>query len=266
MNNDEKVIENNVDLEVENFVDPLDTLIKLEFNENDEVNIEEYSEIIDTLERDLSLKSEDTEEIIKEIGGKYVNKDYLAELIKSYENIKNFYKKYDPNKEEIQNLSQVEKNNLFKVGSFLNKNYTKLINNLLFTVALTKKEYIFLDTALTKKMSYNGTEVFNMVELNELYLKPWKEEFKKIKTDEFKINIDINNIVMIYHFLQSYSVKGTGDEYNRFVSLLQKIAETNKVYNAFNIKKDLANSNFLTWNSNITPVEDQLVDSNDTKL
>ena len=246
-----------VNVNLENVEDPLDVLVKLKFNEDDEINIETYSEIIDTLERDLSLKSDGTDEIIKEIGGKYVNSDYLSELLQSYENIKNFHKKYDPNKEEIQNLSKKEKDNLFKVGSFLNKNYTKLINNLLFTITLSSKEYMFLDIALTKKISYNGTEVFNMIDLNEKYLKPWKEEFKKNKSDEFVINIDINNIVMIYHFLQTYSIKGIGNEYYNFVSILQKIAETNKVYNAFNIKEELANTNFLAWNSNLTPIEDE---------
>jgi len=256
MNENEQIVENkDVELKAENFIDPLDTLVSLEFSEDEEINIEEYSEIIDTLQRDLSLKSEDTDEIIKEIGSKYVNSNYLDDLTKSYNNIKNYYKKYDPNKAEIQALSSEEKDRLFSVASFLNKNYTSLINGLLFSIELTKREYVFLDTALTKKISYNGVEVFNMKELNEIYLKPWKEKGKKMKSDDDKmiVDIDINNIVMIYHFLQSYSVKGINDEYYRFISLLEKIAETNKVFNAFNIKKELANTNLMNWNSALTP-------------
>jgi len=257
MNENVDITENNISKEIENtienYVDPLEELIELDFS--DKVDIDKYADVINMLDREMKLKNEEAEEIIKDLGDKYLNQEYLVKLNIAYENIKNFYKQYDPNSEYIKKLSKEENDRLYSVGNFLNKNYATMINGLLFTLDLSDKEYLFLDTVLTKKISYNGTEIFNMIALHDTYLKPWKEEYKKNKPIVFTVDIDINNIVMIYHFLQTYSVKGISKEFENFATLLQKIAETHKIYNAFEIKKERANQNFLNWNSAITPID-----------
>jgi len=239
-----------------NIIDPLEKLVSLEFNEEDEVNIDEYAEVINIMERDASmLKNEEAEVIIKNSSEKFLKEDYLEKLEKSYASILNFYKKYDPNSDLIKDMKEDEKNKIYSVGNFLNKNYSELIDNMDFTITLLKSEYVFLSTAIERKITYDGNEVFNIIDLNERYLKSWKENFKKITkdVDTFDIDIDIKNIVMLYHFLQKHTVKGLSSEFYNFASVLQKIAETNKVYNAFNIKKDRANTNFLAWTSAISP-------------
>jgi len=239
-----------------NIIDPLEKLVSLEFNEEDEVNIDEYAEVINIMERDASmLKNEEAEVIIKNSSEKFLKIEYLEKLEKSYASILNFYKKYDPNSDLIKDMKEDEKNKIYSVGNFLNKNYSELIDNMDFTITLLKSEYVFLSTAIERKITYDGNEVFNIIDLNERYLKSWKENFKKITkdVDTFDIDIDIKNIVMLYHFLQKHTVKGLSSEFYNFASVLQKIAETNKVYNAFNIKKDRANTNFLAWTSAISP-------------
>ena len=239
-------------------IDPLDTLTELSFEEGSEVNIEEYAEILNLMERDASmLKSQEADEIVSDAGNKYLKEDYLKKLEDSYAAINNFYKKYDPNSETIKNMTEAEKTNLYAVGNFINKNYDNLVDNMDFEIELTREEYIFLSTALERKVTYDGNEVFNIIDLNERYLKHWKENFKKLNREDksFIIDIDIKNIVMLYHFLQKHTVKGLNSEFYSFSYVLQKIAETNKVYNAFNIKKERANTNFMLWNSAINPEE-----------
>jgi len=241
-----------------NIIDPLDTLVELEFSEDADFNIDEYSEIINIMERDSAmLKGEEAEEIIKSSGEKYLNEDYLEKLETTYKNITSFYGKYDPNSELITNMSETEKNKLYSIGNFLNKNYSALVDEMDFSIKLKRSEYVFLATAVERKITYDGNEVFNIIDLNENYLKIWKEDFKNLpkSEDTFVIDIDIKNIVMVYHFLQKHTVKGLSSEFYNFASLLQKIAETNKVYNAFNIKKERANTNFMLWSSAITPEE-----------
>ena len=240
----------------ENF-DILEKLVETNFNEN-EINIDEYSEIINLMERDTSmLKNEEAEEIIKKSGEKFLKEEYLEKLETTYKNITSFYTKYNPETEELKKMTEIEKTKLYSVGNFLNKNYSNLVDNMEFSITLSRKEYVFLSTAIERKITYDGNEVFNIIDLNENYLKVWKEQFKDLPKSEetFVIDIDIKNIVMVYHFLQKHTVKGLSSEFYSFASLLQKIAETNKVYNAFNIKKERANTNFMLWSTAISPEE-----------
>lgn len=252
LNTNEETVYNDTNQDV---IDPLGYLVELEFNDETDFNIDEYSEYIDALGRNNEMiKSEEADEIIKNIGNKFIDKDYLVLLEKTHKNNKSFYKKYDPNFEFIKNMTEIEKTNLYTIGNFLNKNYSHLIDELIFDINLTRDEYLFLSNAIEKKLSYDGNEVFNIIELNENYLKVWKEEFKNLSKSEnyFNIKINIKNIVMIYHFLQKYSVKGLSSEFYNFSSILKKISETNKIYNAFNIKKERLNSSFMLWTTAIT--------------
>jgi len=235
-------------------IDPLETLVNLDFKEK--INIDEYSEVIELMNKSSQeLKANEADEIVKESGKKYLKADYLIKLEETYSNINNFYKTYDPNLDSIQAMSESEKTKLFAIAKFLNSNYNELVDNMEFSMELERDEYVFLSTAIERKISYDGNEVFNIIDLNEKYLKVWKENFKKLSKNSktFVIDVDIKNIVMLYHFLQKHTVKGLSSEFYSFSRLLQKIAETNKVYNAFNIKKERAKTNLLNWISAIEP-------------
>jgi len=246
--------------------DPLETLVNLDFKE--EIDVDEYAEIINLINvKNDQLKANEADEIVKKSGNKYLNTDYLIKLEETYANINNFYKTYDPNLDLIKNMSEKNKTKLFVIAKFLNSNYNSLVDNMEFSMELLRDEYVFLSTAIERKISYDGNEVFNIIDLNERYLLKWKEEFKKLPKNEksFVIDIDIKNIVMLYHFLQKHTVKGLSSEFYSFSRLLQKIAETNKVYNAFNIKKERAKTNLLNWISATSP-EDIIENSNESKV
>jgi hypothetical protein len=104
------------------------------------------------------------------------------------------------------------------------------------------------------KMEYNGNEVFNVVELKETYLDTWRMIDKTIDKNipSFVVNIDIKNLVMLYHFLSKYIVKGLGKEYYTFKGLLTKIAECNKIFNALNVLTKNYSEKFQIWAGAIT--------------
>lgn len=243
------------------FVDPLDELVNHDFSKED-LNIEEYSEVINMLNTSNEKnKKFEAENIIKEIGNKYLDKEYLSNVNTIMENVKNFIRKYD----NISNLSDEEKTNLFTVGKFLNQNFILEIKKMLFKITLKVEEYKFLESAFRTKILFNGEEIFNMIELNELYLKKWREIYKGLpkNTTSFDVKIDINNVVMLYHFLNKYQIKGISKEFYAFSSLLQKIAETNKIYNAFGVLNQRISDDFTRWIGNTEELNKPDIGSSD---
>lgn len=250
------VIEENDNKNItEQIIDPLDKLINHDFLSNDEINLDESYELLKNIERENNIsKTFEAENIIKELEHIYIDIEYKEKLIKSFDNVKSFIKKYNIEKDEIKNMSENEKTKLFAIGSFLNKNMGHILNELQFNITLTREEYKFIENAI-KKLTYDGNEVFNIIELNEKYLKQWRELDKSLpkNIDSMIIKIDIKNIVMLYHFLSKYTIKGIDKEFYIFASVLQKIADTNKLFNAYNILKERLNTDFRIWTGAMEP-------------
>jgi len=240
---------------IEEAYDPLDKLVEYDFSVDDEINLDESYEMLQILRRENKLaETLESENVIEELG-EYIDAEYKEKLDKSMANLKSFIKKYNVEKPEIQAMSESEKTRLYAIGSFLSKNITNLINDLLFSITIERKEYKFLYTAIERKLSYDGNEVFNIIELNEKCLKEWKKIDKSLNKDvpSFVINIDIKNVVMLYHFLGKHVVKGLGEEFYIFATLLQKIADTNKLYNAYNVLKGRLDIEFNVWVGGMDP-------------
>jgi hypothetical protein len=124
--------------------------------------------------------------------------------------------------------------------------YISLIDKLMFSFEITSKEYKFLDKALNIEMKYNGIEAFNIIELYTAYLIQWSALHKDLRGG-FISPIDIKNVVMLYHFLSKYEVKGLKEEFMTFISILGKIGDMNKVYSAFNVVKERIETDFIVW-------------------
>ena len=235
---------------VNQVIDPIETLVNHDFSSNDEINLEESYEMISIIERENKLaKSQEAENIIDEIASQYIDDETSKNLDKAFNNVKAFIKKYNIEIDNVKNLDDNEKDKLFAVGSFLNKNVGHLLNELKFSIVLTRDEYKFIATAIERKLEYDGNEVFNIIELNEKYLKEWKEIDKSLakQIPTMIVNIDIKNVVMLYHFLGKHTVKGLDKEFYTFASVLNKIADTNKLYNAYNVLKERINIDFNIW-------------------
>jgi hypothetical protein len=240
----------------ESMVDPLETLVNHDFSTEDEINMEESYEMLSVVERENKIsKTLEADNVIKELEDIYVDVDYKEKLNKSFENVKSYMRKYSIEKDEIKSLSDEEKTKIFAIGSFLNKNVGYLINELQFSINITREEYKFIATAIEQKLTYDGNEVFNIIQLNEKYLKEWKKIDKSLpnQVPNFIINVDIKNVVMLYHFLGKHTVKGLGKEFYTFASVLQKIADTNRLFNAYNILKERLNVDFSFWTGAMEP-------------
>lgn len=244
--------EDNEKLEV---IDPLDKLVNHDFSTDSEINLEESYEMLNVIERENKLaKTFEAENIIKELEHLYVDVNYRDKLNKCFNNVKSFIKKYNIEKDEVKNMSEDEKTKTFAIGSFLNKNIGHMLNELQFSLTFTREEYKFIESAI-RKLTYDGNEVFNIIELNEKYLKQWRETDKALPKNvpSFIVNIDIKNVVMLYHFLSKHTVKGLDREFYIFATVLQKIADTNKLYNAYNVLKERLNYDFTVWTSAMEP-------------
>jgi len=230
--------------------DPLDKLVEHDFNGEEELDLDESYEMIQQIKRiNSEAKSNEAENVIEDISGVYIDEEYKQKLDKSIESVKSFIRKHDVNSDLIKNSTDAEKTRLFAIGSFLNKNIGHLINELKFSITLTRDEYKMIQSALERKLSYDGNEVFNIIELNKKYLKEWKQLDKSLpkQVPTFVVDIDIKNVVMMYHFLQKHTVKGIGAEFYTFATVLQKIADTNKLYNAYSVIKQRLDLDFNVW-------------------
>jgi len=242
-------------------IDPLEQLVNHDFLSDGEINLDESYEIISLLERESkSAKEQESEIIIENLADKYVDQEYKIKLDKSIQNVKSFLIKYNVENTDVQNMSEDEKTKLFALSSFMLKNVSALLNDLLFGITLTRDEYKFISTAVERKLSYDGNEVFNIIDLNENYLKQWKQVDNSLpkQVNSMVVNIDIKNVVMLYHFLGKHTVKGLDKEFYVFASVLQKIADTNRLYNAYNIIKDRLNNDFNLWLSALDQIQEQI--------
>ena len=237
-------------------IDLLEELSNHDFSSDEPTDIDKYFAVLEDAERDNELfKSQESENIITELSPKYMDEDYLKDLNKSKENLLSFIKKHDVNGDIIQKMSEQDKDKVFAIGKFLNRCFVSKVNELTFTFELTIEEYKFISTAFRSKMSYDGTEVFNLIELKQRYLDEWEQKYKALPkgVPGFFVTIDIKNVVMLYHFLSKHTVKGVEKEFYYFVEVLTKIADTNRLFNAYNVVKDRLNSEFFVWSGSITP-------------
>jgi len=237
-------------------IDPLDNLVNHDFSSGKEINLEESYEMLEIVEKESKMaKLFEAENIIKEYEDIYVDSEHKEKLNKSFDSVKDFMKKYNIEKDDVKNLTESEKNKIFAIGSFLSKNAGRILNELKYNISLSREEYKFISSAIEQKLSYDGNEVFNIIELNEKYLKEWKEIDKSLpkQVPSFIINIDIKNTVMLYHFLGKHTVKGLGKEFYVFANVLKKIADVNKLFNAYNILMERLNNDFRIWAGAMEP-------------
>ena len=119
-----------------------------------------------------------------------------------------------------------------------------------FNFELTKEEFKFLDKVLTKTIEYNGDEVFNYTEFIENFWESAVEEYEKDKSKESNIfKIDIKKILLLHHLIKEHRVKGITNEFRQFRNVLYKIAQTNRIFNAYNIIVDRLKEDAKLWGS-----------------
>jgi len=243
-------------------VDPLEELVNLDFTED--FDLDKYHQQIQQLKGGVEsdeLKLLEAENIIKDLGPKYLSEENQEDMSKTSLGLRNYIKRFEAGGDEMKTIEELEdplaveagKDKVYELANFLFNNFISKINNVEFSMELTMGEHKFLDTTLRQKTEYDGNEVLNIVTLLPK-IEEWRQISKTIPrgAEGFMIDISIQDVVMVYHFISKHKVKGFGSELENFHNLLTKIGETNKIFNAYNILKDRLGDDFKNWASSIT--------------
>ena len=240
-------------------IDPLDKIVKADFTKDD-VNIDEAFEMLEMIEKE-SVKSKEleAEHIIEELSKKYLDEKSIKNIDKSLSTLSSYFKKYNVENDDVKKLDSLGIDKIFAIAKFLLNNINSTINKITFKLKLTSDEYNLIVKVIERKTEYDGNEIFNVIKLYEDVLKDWSENVKKLPKNfnEFDVDISITNIVMLYHFLSKHKIKGFVKEFYTFAALLEKIGETNKLYNAYNVIKERLTDDFKLWTSAITEMDEE---------
>jgi hypothetical protein len=133
---------------------------------------------------------------------------------------------------------------------------------MLFNFEFSKEELKFLDKTLTHSLEYNGDDVFNYVEFYDNFWFNVKETFEKDKNQEtYTFKIEIKKILILHHLIKGFKVKGITNEFKYFRNILYRIAQTNKLFNAYNIIVERIKDDCKVWGSALDealrPVEEK---------
>jgi len=209
-----------------------------------------YEAIAKIANKNNNIKQEEAEIVVNEQSTNFVDKDFVEELNRKRESIKDFIRKYDPNSEIIRDMKVHDVDKVYSIFNYLLNSYIKYLNDMTFNLELTKEEFKFLNNVLTKETLYDGDEVFNYTEFIESFWENAKDEVEKDKSKEsYVFKIDIKKILLLHHLIKGHKVKGITNEFKQFRSVLYKIAQTNRIFNAYNIIVDRLKEDAKLWGS-----------------
>lgn len=220
--------------------------------ENFDIN-KEYKEMFDTNEfihtnpNDDKLK--DAEKVIVELGGKYVEVLSLKEYEAAYVNVTNFLSKFRTDSDEIKNVEKSDRDKFFGYAKELFRDYQDKYSGLYFNFELTKEEWHYIEHTLTKKISYNGQELFNYYELYKSFLQPTGEMVKSLPSglESFIPKISIQNLVLLSHLLMAHEEKGSTKSFHHFRTVLTETAQMTKLFNAYGVMLERSTNQFNNW-------------------
>jgi hypothetical protein len=239
----------------------LDELQSFDFSSDDELKLDEFSDMVNlldasqnpTAEKKAVLQFQEAENVITREGENFLGKEVVDQIEKEKSNLMSFLRKYEVNTDVIKNMSEPDKDKLYGLANFLFNNFQKIHNNLIFKFPLSQEEYKFLNEVITKKLEYDRDGVFQIQELKDKYLSFYQKFIKDaINVTEMTTVVDINSLMILYHHLTRYSVKGAQTEAGLFFTLIQKMEARLMLYNAYKIITDRLSENFRVWGGALT--------------
>ena len=249
---------------VEKDEDILENIIKFDYSSDTEFDYDSaYQEISTMINKSDELKKLEAENVIKDFASKYMEQYDIDKINELKTNLYNFFRKYSAN--AVEGMEETEKDKLFAIANFMFNNFKRDINKIMFTMNLNREELKFISEAFYEKIKYDGKTIHNIVELKEVYLDTWKALQINMKGDvkEIGVNIDISNVVMLYHFLSDYKIKGIGKQFYTFKGSFDKMIDANKIFNAYSVFIERLSTDFKFWTSSITPQEPSNTETTD---
>jgi hypothetical protein len=221
--------------EYENFKDldiktSLDKLENFDFTSDEVLNLDEYHEMVKLLklsqnpteDKKDALQFQASENVITRDSVKFLGQEVTNKIDKEKSNLKSFLRKYEVNTDLVKNMTEVEKDKVYDLAEFLFNNFQKIHNNLNFIFPLSQEEFKFINEVLTKKLEYDRDGVFQIQELKEKYLNFYRTFIKNSPAVmDMSTFVDVNSLMIIYHHLTRYTIKGAQTEAGLYLSLVK---------------------------------------------
>jgi hypothetical protein len=208
------------------------------------------------------IEKQDADKIIEKTSSEYLDEKYVEDMKKGYDNLTNMIRRYDPNKKEVRNMSEEDKDKIYGIAEYLFNEYQLKLNHMSFSFELTTDEWEFMIDLFKNKIEYDQNEIFQLKELKENYLDEGEKKYKELNVKKSKTNfetyINVNDLIILYHLISKYKVKGTTKYYYNYLSLLTKIGERIKLFNAYNVWIQRLSDDFQIWGAGLT-VDDEML-------
>jgi len=237
---------------------------QFDFTSEDEFNVEESFEYVKHTKKPSETKelakNREADNIIKETASKYIDQSYVEAMNKEYDNLRALLKRYDVNSELVKNMVEEDKDKIYGIAEYLFNNFQSRLNDMSFSFDLTRGEWKFLFNSLFHKIEYDQNEVFQVNELREKYLDNVIETVKSLdkSMEDIPTVVGVDYLIILYHIISKYKVKGISSEYYAYIGLLKKIAERIKLYNAYNVWIQRLSSDFQLWGGGLSVDEEIL--------
>jgi lantibiotic modifying enzyme len=225
-----------------------------DFNGEETFNLDvEYSTLFNEGEpkqlnpNDSKLK--DAESIIEEFGAKYIERVSLVDYEKVFLNINTFLIQFNVEADAVKEMTKLDRDKLFGYGKELFKTYENMYSNLKFNFELSMKEWNYIDHTLTKKLSYNGQELFNYWELYMKFIEPTRGMMEKTpKTMESFVPVcSIQSLILLSHLLMKHEEKASTESFHYFRTTLTEIAKMTRLFNAYGVMLERITNRFNHW-------------------
>lgn len=243
-------------------VSSTDELDNFDFASDQPFDIDRNYELISALKKEdedeamkALIKLREAKNIIEKDAKTFLSAEFVDMYNKEEENLLNMIKKYDPNIDEIRAMSEEEKDKIYHIAQYLFNVYQKKLNDLIFFFPLTKEEVKFVFNVFRNKLEYDQNEVFQLKDIKENYL---DKEFTKQDDGNYMTYINVNDLIIFYHLISKYKVKGITQEHYDYLSILTKVGERIKLFNAYNVVVQRLSEDFQLWGGNLS-VEGELV-------
>ena len=239
----------------------LDQLEGFDFSSDKELVLDEFHEMVHLYkvsqnpseEKKEALMSLEAENVIKRDSEKFLGKEVTEQYQKQRENLKAFLRRYEVNTDTVKNMTEPEKDKIYDIAEYLFNNYQKIHNNLNFIFPLTFEEYKFIIEVIIKKLEYDRDGVFQVKELSKNYLSHYKKfEKDNAGTNDMTTWLDINSMMILYHHITRYKIKGHQTEAELFVNIITKLEERLMLYNAYKILTERLSQDFQVWGGSLT--------------
>jgi len=223
------------------------------------IDINEYYSALEQIAiRNNSLKNDEAENVINDQSGKFINEEFVTGLEERRLKVENFIRTYDPNKPIVKDLELADVDKIYAISNYLLNSYIQYVNEMKFNFTLSINEFKFVDKALTREISYNADEVFNYAEfMNNLWYGVQEQAEENKSLGEFTVVVDIKKILILHHLIKGYTVKGRTNDYDLFKNVLYKIAQFNKLFNAYSIVIERIKADREIWGAALDVVANE---------